>query len=85
MAPWTGTLYAGGKLSRLPVSTFEVFVVLPAGYGPTTTAAALEIRDTIAAALSKAGPVERAEPVLVSFGDGNDMPAIRYTMTPRVR
>ena len=67
------------------MSTFEVIVVMPASYGPTTTAAALDARDTIAAALGKAGPVDRAEPVLVSFGDGNDLPAIRYTMTPRVR
>jgi hypothetical protein len=82
---WTETRYLGGKLSARPVSTFDVIVVLPAGYGPTTTAAALEIRDTIAKALGHAGPVENAQPVLVTFGDGNDMPAIRYRVTPRIR
>lgn len=81
---WAETIYLGGKLAHRAVSTFDVIVVMASGYGPNTTAAALEIRDTIAAALGKAGRVERAEPVLVSFGDGNDMPAIRYRLTPRI-
>lgn len=80
---WTETRYLGGKLAARPVSTFEVVVILPAGYAPTTTAAAHEIRDSIAAALGSAGVVENVEPVLVAFGDGNDMPALRYRMTPR--
>lgn len=81
---WAETRYLGGKLSSRPVSMFEVIVLLPAGYGPDTIALGLEIRDTIAAALGTAGIVDLAEPVLITFGDGADMPAIRYRMTPRI-
>lgn len=78
---WANTVWTGGKLCRAPVSTYDVVVILPAGYDPFTVQTAGSLRDVVAAALRTVGAVEIAEPVMVTAAEGASMPAIRYRLT----
>lgn len=78
---WANTVWTGGKLCRAPVSTYDVVVILPAGYHPETVQAAGGLRDLVYAALRTVGPIEVAEPVMVTAADQSAMPAIRYRLT----
>jgi hypothetical protein len=79
---WANTVWTGGKLCRAPVSTYDVVVILPAGYAPETVQIAGGLRDLVYAALRPLGPVEVAEPVMVVASDGGaSMPAIRFRIT----
>ena len=79
---WTQTTYAG-RLGAPAVHTYDVYVILPAGYLPSTVDQADGLRDQVAAALWPAGTVQSTEPVSVQFDDSATMPGIRARVIMR--
>jgi hypothetical protein len=79
---WAESSYRGGKLTHPIVHTYEVRVLLPAGYHPDTVDAADGLIEQVMAALSKAGTVETAGPVVVVFDpNSTSMPGISARVT----
>lgn len=79
---WVESRYRAGKLSRPFVPTYEVRVILPAAYHPDTVEAGELLADQVAAALSKVGDVDVAEPVTVVFEQNQTaMPGVMARVT----
>jgi hypothetical protein len=63
------------------VTTWYVFVALPAGNLPATVAAADDLVDDVAAALAAAGKLVRWEPWRIPIEPGQQgVPVVRYTL-----
>lgn len=79
---WAESRYAAGKLAHPVTHTYEVRVLLPAGYMPDTVDAADGIIEALMGALSKVGRVEAATPVTVVFDPEQlTMPGISVRVT----
>lgn len=81
---WAETRYRDGKLTRPLTSTYEVRVILPAGWLPETVDAADGLVDNLAAALSTVGLVDVVNPVLITF-DSASMPGLNARVTVVLR
>lgn len=80
---WVQTTY-DGHLCTLAVTTWEVYVTLPADYVATTVDQGDAYRDEVALVLASAiGRVEYAEPVAIQFNDRQTMPGLRLRLTTR--
>lgn len=72
-----------GWLSQPGLDTFDVWVLLPAGYSSATVAAADAIRTDIWAALHQPCVVQLCEPVTVQFDNQTKMPGLRLRVSMR--
>ena len=80
---WDQTTYAG-KLSLPAQPAYLIYVLLPAGYNPSTIDAGDQFITDVVSALWPLGNIEWAEPVAVRFDDaGMTMPAIRVRLVMR--
>lgn len=73
---WAQTTY-NGRVGAPAVSTYDVYVVLPAGYLPSTVDTADGLRDQVAGALWPVAVVQTSEPVQIQFDDSATMPGLR--------
>lgn len=80
---WVIARYLAGKLSRPWANDYDVLLVLPAGYAATTVESADGFLPVVAAALSRVGVVQTAEPVAIQVADSSTMPGLRIRVTPR--
>lgn len=80
---WVQTRFTG-KLAYVPVSDYDVFVVLPAGTNEVSVEAGDGLMVTVSEALYKIGTVEYCQPVTIQFDDGHTMPGLQFRMTPLV-
>lgn len=78
---WSESRYRDGKLSRPLTHTYEVRVILPAGWLPETVDTADGVVEALAAALSVAGTVDVVSPVQIAFDNGTSMPGINARVT----
>jgi hypothetical protein len=78
---WSESRYRDGKLIRPLTHTYEVRVVLPAGWLPETVDTADGLVDTLMAALSTVGLVDVANPVQIAFDNTTSMPGINARVT----
>lgn len=78
---WRESAYGPGKLSRPLTHTYEVRVVLPAGWLPETVDTADGLLDQLCAALSTVGTLIVATPVLIQFDNATSMPGINARVT----
>lgn len=74
---WIQTLYTGGHLCELAVTTYDVLVTLPASYVAVTVDQGDSFRDVVATALRDVGRVESAQPAQITFNDRQTMPGLR--------
>ena len=72
-----------GKLALALVNSYDVLVILPAGYSATTVEQADGLVPMLVAALAKVGTVPTAEPVQIQVADSSTMPGLRIRITPR--
>lgn len=79
---WVQTTY-NGALCELAVDEFDVFVVLPADYHPTTVDDGDTVRDAVAPALWAVAHIAYCEPVTIGFADNQNMPGLRFRVTVR--
>lgn len=68
-----------GKLKAATRHTYDVWVVLPAGYLPDTVDQADGLVDQLVKTLRYVGPFDWLAPATVVFDDHNSMPAIRVS------
>jgi len=82
---WIESRFSSGKLSRPMLHTFDVIVVLPAGYNPDTVDAADGLVPQVMAALAGIASVDLAEPVQLTFpaGTSPSLPGLRIRCTPQ--
>ena len=78
---WAESRYRDGKLIRPLTHTYEVRVVLPAGWLPETVDTADGLVDTLMAALSTVGNVDVANPVQIQFDNATSMPGVNARVT----
>ena len=82
---WAESHYRGGKLAHPIAHTYDVRVLLPAGYHADTVDAADGLVEQVMGALSKCGTVETVGPVLVVFeSNQSTMPGISARVTVSV-
>lgn len=74
---WVETRY-DGHLCSVSAHTYDVLVVVPAGYMAAAVDEGDRLRDLIGPALAAVSEVQYAEPVRVEFGDRQTMPAVRF-------
>jgi hypothetical protein len=79
---WALTDYAG-RLGAPSRRTYDVFVVLPAGYLPDTVDQADGLVDQVAGALWPVAVIQTAEPVQIQFDDSAVMPGLRVRVIAR--
>lgn len=72
-----------GKLALVPVNSYDVLTILPAGYSISTVERADGLMPMLVSALSKVGTVPTAEPVQIQVADSSIMPGLRIRITPR--
>ena len=82
---WAESHYRDGKLTRPLTHTYEVRVILPAGYLPETVDAADGLVEILAAALSAVGLVEIVSPVQITFDQSASMPGLNARVTVVLR
>lgn len=82
---WTECRYGEGKLTRPLTHTYEVRVLLPAGWLPETVDTADGLVEQLAAALSTVGLFETANPVQVQFDNATSMPGVNARVTVVIR
>lgn len=80
---WVETRYQNGKLCSLPVTDYDVYVVLPNAAMETTIEASDGLLPQVATALGKIGNVQLATPVAIQFDEGSTMPGFVVRVTPR--
>jgi hypothetical protein len=80
---WATTTYTG-RVGSPGVHTYDVYVVLPAGYLPSSVDAADGLRDQVAGALWPVAVVQTAEPVSIQFDDSATMPGLRVRVVARL-
>lgn len=73
---WAETRYRDGKLARPLTHTYEVRVILPAGWLPETVDVADGLVDNLAAALSTVGILDAVSPVQITFDNAATMPGL---------
>lgn len=78
---WSESRYRDGKLYRPLAHTYEVRVILPAGWLPETVDAADGAVQLLADALSGVGTVDVLNPVQIAFDNGTSMPGINARVT----
>jgi hypothetical protein len=78
---WSESRYRDGKLSRPLTHTYEVRVILPAGWLPETVEAADGVVEQLCNALSTVGVLDLANPVQIVFDNGTSMPGINARVT----
>jgi hypothetical protein len=78
---WAESRYGTGKLSRPLTHTYEVRVVLPAGWLPETVDVADGLIDELCSALSTVGTLDVANPVQIQFDNATSMPGINVRVT----
>lgn len=78
---WAESRYRDGKLSRPLTHTYEIRVVLPAGWLPETVDTAEGLVEQLAAALSGVGLFDLANPVQIAFPNNQSMPGINARVT----
>lgn len=78
---WSESRFREGKLSRPLTHTYEVRVILPAGWLPDTVDAADGAVQLLAEALSYVGTVDVVNPVQIAFDNGTSMPGLNARVT----
>lgn len=78
---WAESRYRDGKLSRPLTHTYEIRVVLPAGWMPETVDTAEGLVEQLAAALSGVGLFDLANPVQIVFPNNQSMPGLNARVT----
>lgn len=73
---WSETRYREGKLTRPLTHTYEVRVILPAGWLPETVDVADGLLDNLAAALAGVGNLDAVQPVQIAFDNSAAMPGL---------
>jgi hypothetical protein len=73
---WAESRYGAGKLARPLTHTYEVRVILPAGWLPETVDTADGLVSQLCDALSLVGTVDLASPVTIQFDNATSMPGI---------
>lgn len=82
---WALSDYKRGRLGLVAVHTYDVLVILPAGYEPDTVTQGDSLLDVVAAALWDVAEIQNADPIQLTFGANNPaMPALRIRVIPRV-
>jgi hypothetical protein len=81
---WAESRIRAGKLARPLTHTYEVRVVLPAGYLPETVDAADGVLEALCAALDGVGALDVANPVQIQFDNAQSMPGINARVTVAV-
>jgi hypothetical protein len=79
---WAQNTY-GGTIGAPSVRTYDVFVILPAGYAPDTVDQADGLVDQVATALWPVAVIQTAEPVQIQFDSSNTMPGLRFRVVAR--
>ncbi len=82
---WAETRYRDGKLTRPLTHTYEVRVILPAGWLPETVDVADGLLDELAAALSTVGLLDVINPVSITFDNSATMPGLNARVTVILR
>lgn len=78
---WSESRYGPGKLCRPLAHTYEIRVILPAGWLPETVDAADGLVVLLSAALSQVGSLENVTPVQIQFDNTQTMPGINARLT----
>lgn len=78
---WAESRYQDGKLCRPLRHTYEVRVILPAGWLPETVDTADGLLELLASALSRVGNVQLVSPVQIAFDNNMSMPGINARIT----
>ena len=78
---WAESRYRDGKLTRPLTHTYEVRVILPAGWLPETVDTADGLIEALCAALSTVGNFDVANPVQIQFPNNTSMPGINARVT----
>lgn len=73
---WAETRYRDGKLTRPLTHTYEVRVILPAGWLPETVDVSDGLLDNLAAALAEVGILDAVSPVQITFDNSASMPGL---------
>jgi hypothetical protein len=82
---WSETRYRDGKLTRPLTHSYEVRVILPAGWLPETVDVADGLVDNLAAALSTVGLLDVVNPVSITFDNSATMPGLNARVTVVLR
>jgi hypothetical protein len=80
---WSASSFSGGKMSNPITHTYNVVMVLPAGYLPDTVDASDGVVEQVMTALQKVGVVQDVTPGTVTFVDPEQtsMPGINARVT----
>ena len=78
---WAESRFRDGKLARPLTHTYEVRVILPAGWTPETVDTADGLVEALCNALSAVGTLDAANPVQIAFDNNTSMPGINARVT----
>lgn len=82
---WAESHYRDGKLTRPLTHTYEVRVILPAGWLPETVDTADGLVEALAGALDEIGLVDVVQPVSITFENNATMPGLNARVTVVLR
>lgn len=82
---WVESRYRDGKLTRPLTHTYEVRVILPAGWLPETVDVADGLLDNLCAALAGVGNLDAVQPVQITFDNSAAMPGLNARVTVVLR
>jgi hypothetical protein len=81
---WAISQHEGVHLCGMAADEFDVYVLLNAGYEPSTVDEGDVLRDACLAALWPIGRVIQSQPTLVIFDTQRSMPALLIRVSPRI-